>query len=283
MTRRKLFTVEGITIILCVIIFFPLILVIINSAKDGFTVTDKPLALPDNWLMLFENIKTIWTSENIRYRESFFASTIITVFSLIVITLSSSMAAWVLVRRKSKISTFIFLLFIAAMVIPFQVLMLPLVSWFRIVGDIIGIKLLRSYVGMIFAYMGFGAPLSIFLFHGFIKSIPLELEEAARIDGCNSFQTFFHIVMPILKPVFITVLILNGIWIWNDFLLPILILGKGNDIQTIPLAVSNFVGAFVKEWDLILTAALMSILPVIILFVFAQKYIIRGMVDGSIK
>jgi raffinose/stachyose/melibiose transport system permease protein len=136
---------------------------------------------------------------------------------------------------------------------------------------------------MVLAYIGFGAPLSIFLYHGFIKSIPFELEEAAQIDGCNKFQTFIYVVLPILKPITITVLILNGIWIWNDFLLPLLVLGKGTDIQTVPLAIANYVGAFIVQWQYLLTAVLMAMAPVLLLFLFAQKYIIEGMVAGSIK
>ncbi len=283
MKKHSILIIEIFTCILCIMIFLPLVLVFINSAKDSFSVTNAPLALPDRWGQILENMKAIWLDENMNYSNSFFSSAIITMGSLMIITFSSSMAAWMLVRTKTKVSTLIFLIFVSAMVIPFQVLMLPLVSWFRIVGNAIGIKLLRSHIGMIFAYMGFGAPLSIFLFHGFIKSIPLELEEAARIDGCSVYKTFFLIVFPILKPVYMTVLILNGIWIWNDFLLPILLLGKGNRIQTIPLAVSNFAGSFIKEWDLILTAVLMSMIPVVIFFIFAQKYIIRGMVEGAIK
>ncbi len=144
--------------------------------------------------------------------------------------------------------------------------------------------MLRTYHGMILAYMGFGAPLAVFMFHGFIKSIPLELEEAATIDGCAKYQIFFRIVMPILKPIFVTVIILNTIWIWNDFLLPSLILGVGQDIQTIPLAIRAFAGSFVKKWDLIMTAVLMAAAPPIVVgFLFAQKHIIKGMVAGSIK
>ncbi len=281
--RAKMVWLEIVVALLCVIVFLPLVLVVINAAKNPFEVTNQPLALPERWITLFENIKTIWTSENIQYRQSVISSIIITTLSLIVITITSSMAAWALVRTKTKLSLILFMIFVGAMVIPFQVVMLPLISWFRILGNFTGIKMLRSYTGIIFAYAGFGAPLSIFLFHGFIKAIPIEIEDAARVDGCNRLQTFFHIVSPLLKPVYITVIILNGIWIWNDFLLPVLVLGKGNSIQTIPLAVANFVGAFVKEWGLILTAALMSIIPIIILFIFAQKYIIRGMVEGSIK
>jgi raffinose/stachyose/melibiose transport system permease protein len=143
--------------------------------------------------------------------------------------------------------------------------------------------MLRTYHGMIFAYIGFGAPLSVFMFHGFIKSVPLELEEASTIDGCTKPQTFFKIILPILKPIFVTVIILNGIWIWNDFLLPSLILGIGQDIQTIPLAIAAFAGSFVKKWDLIMTAVLMAAIPIIIAFLLAQKHIIKGMVSGSIK
>lgn len=136
---------------------------------------------------------------------------------------------------------------------------------------------------MVLAYVGFGCSLSVFLYHGFIKSIPYELEEAAKIDGCNRFQTFYIIISPILRPIHATVMVLNGIWIWNDYLLPLLVLGKGNKIQTIPLAVANFAGAYVKQWDLILTAILMAMIPIIIFFLAAQKHIIKGMVAGSIK
>jgi raffinose/stachyose/melibiose transport system permease protein len=163
------------------------------------------------------------------------------------------------------------------------VVMFPLVSWYRTIGELIHFRLLQSYVGIILAYIGFGSSLSIFMFHGFVKGIPLELEEAATIDGCTRPQIFFEIVLPILKPIFVTVIILNGIWVWNDYLLPLLILGNGGKIQTLPLAVANFVGSYVKKWDLILTSTLMAMLPVIVLFLFAQKQIVKGMVEGSIK
>jgi len=125
--------------------------------------------------------------------------------------------------------------------------------------------------------------LSIFLYHGFIKGIPVELEEAAKIDGCSRAGVFFHIILPILKPITVTVMILNGIWIWNDFLLPLLVLGANNPVQTLPLAVATFVSSFVRRWDLILTATIMAMVPIIIVFLFLQKHIIKGMVDGSVK
>ncbi len=274
---------EIVTAIIFLLFLFPFLLVLINSAKTSFEVTQYPLALPTRWGNLIDNIVNIWTSESVRYPSSLLSSTIITAVSLVLINLFSAMAGWALVRTKTKASSFIFFLFVASMVIPFQIVMFPLLSWFRTVTTATGVRLLRTYQGIILSYIGFGAPLSIFMFHGFIKSIPLELEEAATIDGCHRHQIFFKIIFPILKPIQATVLVLNGIWIWNDYLLPLLVLGKGNDVMTIPLAVSNFAGAFVKQWDLILTAILMAMVPVILFFLLAQKYIVKGMVAGAIK
>lgn len=274
---------EIVTAVLFLMFMFPFLLVLINSAKSSFEVTQYPLSWPENWGNIIANIVKIWTSESVRYPSSLLTSAIVTVVSLVLINLLSAQAAWALVRTKTKVSSAIFFMFVASMVIPFQIVMFPLLSWFRTVTQITGIRLLRTYQGIILAYIGFGAPLSIFLFHGFIKSIPLELEEAATIDGCHRHQIFYRIIFPILKPIQATVLVLNGIWIWNDYLLPLLVLGKGNTIMTIPLAVSNFAGAFVKQWDLILTAILMAMVPIIIFFLFAQKYIVKGMVAGAIK
>lgn len=274
---------EIITAILFILFIYPFIIVLINSAKGSFEITQSPMTLPSDWSMIIKNAVAIWTNSNIRYPSSFVSSILITVLSLVFITVLASQAAWVLVRTKTKISQVIFFIFVGAMVIPFQIVMFPLLSWFRLITEVTGIKMLRSYTGIIVAYIGFGSSLSIFLYHGFIKSIPYELEEAATIDGCTRFQIFKNVVVPILTPIHATVMILNGLWIWNDYLLPLLVLGKGNRVQTIPLAVANFAGAYVKQWDLILTAILMAMIPIIVLFLFAQKYIIKGMVAGSIK
>ena len=268
---------------LFLVFLFPFFIVIVNSAKDSFSITQNPLSLPSRWQKIFENMAAIWTSPNIQYSSSFLSSAVITAASLVLINLLAAQGAWALVRDKSRLSSGIFLVFVAAMVVPFQIVMFPLLTWFRDVSSVVGIRLLRSYTGILLAYIGFGMSQSIFMFHGFIKSIPLELEEAATIDGCQRWQIFYRIIFPILKPIQATVLVLNGIWIWNDYLLPLLILGKGNRVMTIPLAVSNFAGAYVKQWDLILTAILMAMIPVVILFLFAQKSIIKGMVAGSIK
>ncbi|MCA0384460.1 MAG: carbohydrate ABC transporter permease [Firmicutes bacterium] len=271
------------TVVLFLATMFPFFIVVINAAKSSLEIITDPIALPDKWSQLFANIKTIWTSPSIRYASSVYTSAIITIVSLITISVFSAMAAWVLVRRKTKVSTIVFIIFISGLVIPFQVVMFPLVSLFRIINETFGIQMLRTFHGMIFAYIGFGAPMAVFMFHGFIKSIPLELEEAALIDGCTKPQIFFKIVMPILKPIFVTISILNAIWIWNDFLLPSLILGIGQELQTIPLAIAAFAGSFVKKWDLIMTAVLMAATPILIGFFLGQKHIIKGMVSGSIK
>ena len=274
---------EILTLGLMAFFIAPLILVLINAAKTNNEIINSPLSLPSNWGILWTNITSIWNNVNIRYSQALMNSTIVTFFSLAGITIFSAMAAWVLLRTKTKLSTAIFMMFVAAMVIPFQVVMFPLVKWFGIFQNVTGIPMLRSYFGIIVAYIGFGSSMSIFMFHGFMKAIPHEIEEAAYMDGCGKIRTFFYIVLPILKPIYVTILILNGIWIWNDFLLPMLVLGKGTPVQTIPLAVNNFAGAFLVSWDLMMTAILLALIPVVIFFLSAQKHIIKGMVEGSVK
>jgi len=261
----------------------PFAMVVLNSAKTSREIIFNAVALPERWGQLFTNARLIFTNPTVDYLGAFWDSTVITFLSLIVIVLFSSMSAWVLVRNKTVWSSVLFMIFVAAMVIPFQVLMYPLVRWMRIVGDFFHFRLLGTVPGIVFAYLGFGCPLSIFIFHGFIKNIPYELEESATIDGCSRARTFFSIVFPLLKPIIVTVLILNGIWIWNDYLLPLLVLGSNGIVQTIPVAVTAFAGAYLKQWDLILTSTLIAMLPIIVLYLFAQRYIIKGMVEGAIK
>ena len=249
----------------------PFILVVMNSAKTAQEISLSPVTAPSNWGQLITNVVNVINNPNFSYFSAFLDSAIITIYSLAVIVLCSSMAAWILVRNKTWWSTLIFMTLVASMVVPFQVVMLPLVQWLRIAGDFIGVKLNGSYGGIILCYLGFGCAMSVFIFHGFIKGIPLELEEAADIDGCSRAATFFRIVLPLLQPTAVTVLILNGIWIWNDYLLPLLVLGSSGQVQTLPLAVSMFAGSYIKQWDLILTSTLLTMLPVIILFLFAQR------------
>ena len=275
-------------ILLCLIWISPLALVVINCAKNTASIVLDPIALPAHWGQIVTNFIKVWTDRTVQYSKAFKSSVIITFGSLLFIDIFASMAAWAIVRSKSRISNLVYTIFIASMVIPFQVIMYPLVSWFRTLSTSItlplfGFSMLRSYPGMIFAYIGFGMSMSVFLFSGFVKSIPYEVEEAATVDGCSKLQIYTKIILPMLRPIMVTVTILNGIWIWNDYMLPFLVLGKGNKIQTLPLAVSNFVGAYTKQWDMILCSAFLAIVPVLIFFLLAQKQIMKGMVEGAVK
>jgi raffinose/stachyose/melibiose transport system permease protein len=283
--RRRAARVLGEFLVVLILAAFliPFAMVVINSAKTSKDILFDTLAPPSDWRQLLVNVELIFNNRTVHYANAFFDSALITFFSLAVIVIFSSMCAWALVRTRSAWASLLFMAFVAAMVIPFQVLMFPLVRWMRVLGDALHFRLLQSIPGMVFAYLGFGCPLSIFIFHGFIKNIPYELEESATIDGCSESTTFFKIVFPLLQPIIITVLILNGIWIWNDYLLPLLMLGSNGAVQTIPVAVTAFAGAYLKQWDLILTSALIAMLPVIVLYIFAQRYIIKGMIEGAIK
>ena len=281
--KGRQIALEIVTFLLFVLFMMPFLIVVLNSMRTNQEIINQPVGLPTSIGQLWTNISAVWNNDAFDFMASLKDSIIITVISLAVISIFSSMAAWVLVRNKTKWSAFLFMTYVAAMVIPFQVVMFPLLTWFKQVGDFLHIPMLRSYQGIIFAYLGFGEAMSIFIFHGFIKGVPLELEEAADIDGCSRAGTFFRIVLPLLQPVFVTVLVLNGLWIWNDYLLPLLVLGASGNIRTLPLAVQGFNGAYVKQWHLIMVSTLLAMLPIIILYLFAQKYIVQGMVDGSIK
>ena len=281
--RTKHPAVSAVVFIFFILFMLPFGMVILNSAKTSKEIINNAMGMPEHWGQLFKNITAIFTNESVNYVSAFFDSASITILSLAVIVVFSSMCAWVLVRNDGPTARLVFMLFVMVMVIPFQVLMYPMVRWLRIMGEFLHLPLLGTMKGIVFAYLGFGCPLSIFVFHGFIKNIPYELEEAATIDGCPYALIFFKIVFPLLQPIIITVLILNGIWIWNDYLLPLLVLSSNGAVQTLPLAITVFAGSYLKQWDLILTSTLIAMLPIIILYLFAQRYIIRGMVDGSIK
>ena len=270
--------------ILAIYVLFPFALVVINSCKNKTKIIDNPISFNGASLgQLLSNLDNVINNQSFLFWRAFGFSALITVLSLVLLALFGAMAAWVICRNKTKWSAAIYFTFIASMIIPFQVVMLPLVSTFRDTGKFIGISMLQSVPGIIFAYCGFGGAMTVFILNGFIKGVPYDLEEAASIDGCAPEQTFFRIIFPLLTPVITTVTILNGMWIWNDYLLPSLMLGRAGDIKTLPIAVQAFVGSFVKQWDLILTAALLAILPMIILFLIAQKQIMEGMIEGAVK
>ncbi len=265
-------------------ILFPFYLVVVNACKAPMMITESPVSMNGvSFSQLASNLNDVIHNVHFQFWYAFGSSVIITVVSLVLLALFGGMAAWVICRNKTVWSTLIYFTFIASMIIPFQAVMLALISTFRDAGNFIGIPMLRSIPGTIFAYCGFGGAMTVFILNGFIKGIPYELEEAASIDGCPPEEIFFRVILPLLKPVIVTVSILNGMWIWNDYLLPSLLLGSNSAVKTLPVAIQSFVGSFVTQWNLILAAALLTITPMVIIFLFAQKQIIAGMVDGAIK
>ena len=281
-SRKIILTIIG--IIVAVYTLFPFYLVVMNTFKNANNIVADPVGFGGvSFSQLMANISAVVNNSNFNFWYAFGTSVVITVLSLVLLALFGGMAAWVICRNKTKWSTAIYMVFIASMIIPFQVVMLPLISTFRDVSQFIGISMLQSIPGIVFAYCGFGGAMTVFILTGFIKGIPYELEEAAAIDGCSPEGTFFRIIFPLLTPVITTVTILNGMWIWNDYLLPSLMLGQNGKVKTLPVAVQAFVGSYVKQWDLILTAALLAIVPMIVIFLVAQKQIMNGMVEGAIK
>lgn len=252
----------------------PLAFLILNSFKSQTEIDASPISIPIEW-----NFKYLISAmKQINFLQSFFITLIITVLSVTVITLISSVAAWAMVRCKTKLSFFLFLMFVSAMLVPFQSIMYPLIY----LADILNLK---NIPGLIIMYSGFGLSLSVFLYHGFIKSIPRAIEEAAIIDGANIFQLFWYVIFPLLKPITITVIILNSMWIWNDYLLPFLVLGNSSaKTLTLELYFAKMQSSqFGSPWELIFPAVLVSIIPIILIFFILQKHFIKGISSGAIK
>ena len=281
-SRAILLTV--IAVILAAYVLFPFALVVLNSFKTQAAIVQSPIsAAGASFSQFVTNLSAVVNNKNFVFWRAFGSSAIVTIISLVLLAVFGGMAAWVICRNKAKWSTAIYMVFISSMIIPFQVVMLPLIATFREVGKFVGLGMNGTLPGLIFAYCGFGGAMTVFILTGFIKGIPYELEEAAAIDGCSPEGTFFRIIFPLLKPTIVTVTILNGMWIWNDYLLPSILLGQNNPNKTLPVAVQAFVGSFVKSWDMILTAALLAMIPMIVIFLIAQKHIMDGMVQGAIK
>ncbi|MEW9121158.1 MAG: carbohydrate ABC transporter permease [Thermotaleaceae bacterium] len=259
--------------ILGILFLSPFYIVFVNSLKTQKGIFINVMGLPSKEYFTLKNYTQAFIE--LDFFRSFSNSLLITLSSTAVIVVFASMAAWMMVRTKSKLSTLLFFIFAGAMLIPFQSVMLPLIN-------IMGKLGLLNRIGIIFMYLGFGSSLSIMLYHGFIKGIPLELEEAAILDGCNVFQVFWYIVFPILKPITVTVCILNIMWIWNDFLLPQLVINRP-EWHTIPLKMFYFFGQYSKRWDLALAGLIIAMVPIILFYFIAQKHIVKGVTQGSIK
>jgi raffinose/stachyose/melibiose transport system permease protein len=261
-------------LILAVLFLAPILIVLMNSFKGRFFISDAPFAFPN--AQTFVAVKNYISGiAKTGFIPAFGYSLFITVFSVATIVLFTSMTAWCITRIKSKFSSFLYYLLIFSMIVPFQMVMFTMSKMANILH-------LDNPVGIIVIYLGFGAGLSVFIFSGFIKSIPKEIEEAATIDGCNPIQTFFLIVFPILQPVFITVAILNTMWIWNDYLLPYLVIGS--NYRTIPIAVQYLQGGYgSRDMGAMMAMLVLAIVPIVIFYLTCQKYIIKGVVAGAVK
>ncbi|MGN0453362.1 MAG: carbohydrate ABC transporter permease [Ruminococcus sp.] len=261
--------------LLSVIYVAPLIIVLMNSLKKKAYISRYPFALPDKASFAgFDN----YTGgvEKTDFWGAFLCSLVITVLSVLLIIICTSMCAWYISRVRTKFTRLMYFLFVFSMVVPFQMVMFTLSK----TADILG---LTNPVGISVVYLGFGAGLSVFMFCGFIKSIPLEIEEAAAIDGCSPIRTFFSVVMPILKPTLISVTILQTMWIWNDYLLPYLILDR-KKYTTIPIAVQYLKGGYgAVDMGAMMAVLVLAIIPVLVFYFSCQKYIVKGVVAGAVK
>lgn len=264
-------------IILCVIsaIFIaPVLIVLINSFKYKFSIATEPFVLPSaDTFAGFSNYTVGINSTG--FLSSFGWSLFITVFSVIAIVVFTSMTAWYIVRVKTVLTSLLYYALVFSMIVPFQMVMFTMSKTANVLS-------LDNPLGIIFIYLGFGAGLATFMFSGFIKSVPKGVEEAATIDGCTTLQTYWKIVFPILKPTTITVAILNTMWIWNDYLLPYLVIGK--DYKTIPIAIQYLKGGYGSvDMGAMMAMLVLSIIPVIIFYLSCQKYIIKGVAAGAVK
>lgn len=263
-------------IILLIMFLFPFLMVLINVFKTKGDITSNPLALVGAHGFTLKNFPQAIKKMN--FLSAFTNSFIITVSATVLTIVFSSMTSYVMVRRNWKFTKLLFAMMIASMVIPFQVLMIPLVSLY---GGALGV--LNHRVTLIFMHVGFSLSMATFMFHGAIKTnVPLALEEAATIDGCNSWQTYWRIVFPILKPTIATVAIIDAMAFWNDYLLPSLVLGR-KELYTLPIATQVFYGTFSTDIGLIMAALLLAMAPILILYVFLQRYIVEGVTAGAVK
>ena len=261
--------------LLAVVFIIPVALVVVNSFKSRLYISSAPFALPDSETFVgFSNYISGLTSSG--FLGAFGRSLFITVASVVVIVVCTSMTAWYIVRVKSRFTKVLYYLFVFSMIVPFQMVMYTMTYVVNTIN-------FDNIFGIVPVYLGFGAGLSVFMLSGFVKSIPREIEEAATIDGCTPLQTFFMVVFPILKPTAITVAILNAMWIWNDYLLPYLILGT--DDKTVPVAIQiSMQGAYGStDYGGLMAMLVLAIIPIIIFYLICQKYIIKGVIAGAVK
>lgn len=266
------FIVYSLLSILLLFWLFPLLMALMNSFKTNKELLTNVMSLPS--ALNFDNY--IRTLDKMNYLHSFFNTLLLTFLSVFMMMLFAAMAGWRLCRTKTRLSAVIFSLFIFSMLIPFSSIMIPL---YKI---ILALHIKNSLVGLSFVYAGFGVSMAIFLYHGFVKGIPYELEEAAAMDGCGKWKTFFTIIVPMLKPVTVAIGISNVLWIWNDFLLPLITISD-NKKYSLLLSTNTLFGQYSSDWSAILSALILSAIPVIIFYAVFQKQILKGIGDGAVK
>ncbi|MBO7612454.1 MAG: carbohydrate ABC transporter permease [Treponema sp.] len=262
-------------VLLSAIFLVPVFLVFMNSFKSKLYISSSPFSLParETFVGLQNYINGITSSG---FFLAFLRSVFITVASLALIVVCTSMTSWFIVRVKNKFTRSLYYLFAISMIFPFQMVMYTMTY-------IVNKMNFDNVFGITLVYLGFGAGLSVFMFAGFVKAVPAEMEEAAEIDGCNPLQTFFLVVFPVLKPTAITVAILNAMWVWNDYLLPYLVLGTDN--KTVPVAIQIAMqGAYgATDYGGFMAMLVVAIIPIIAFYISAQKYIIKGVISGAVK
>ncbi|WP_196001715.1 carbohydrate ABC transporter permease [Clostridium sp. 1001271B_151109_B4] len=263
-----------ILIIFSIVFLAPIFIVLYNSFKGKLYISRSPFALPNS--TTFSGLANYVNGiDKTGFISAFGYSLFITVGSTVVIILFTSMTAWYITRVKSKFTSCLYYLFVLSMIVPFQMVMFPM-------SKVANMLSLDNPLGIIIIYLGFGSGLSVFMFSGFVKSIPIDIEEAAMIDGCSPVKTFFLIVLPLLKPIAITIAILNVMWIWNDYLLPYLLLGT--EYKTIPIAVQYLRGGYgAVDMGAMMAILVLAIIPIIIFYLTCQKHIIEGIAAGAVK
>ena len=255
---------------------YPMVMILMNSFKEETTITTSTafdFVTSENSAGFANYIAAL---EKQGFLAAFGYSLVITITSVALILVCCSMCAWFIVRVKNRISNILYYLFVFSMVVPFQMLMFTLSNMANTLG-------FNTPFNICFIYLGFGAGLAVFMFAGFVKTIPLEIEEAATIDGCNPLQTFFHVVLPIMKPTYISVGILETMWVWNDYLLPYLVLDR-TKYQTIPILIQYFRSGYGRvEMGPMFACIMMVIIPIVIMYLLCQRYIINGVISGAVK
>ncbi len=268
--------IAAILVVVAIAVLYPLFFILNNSFKGKFFISKDPFSLPTS-----ETFSGITNYVNGLIKTGLLSaigwSFFITILSVVLIILFTSMTAYYITRVKGKLTQGLYYMFVFSMIVPFQMVMFTMSS----LADTFHLK---NPVGMCVLYLGFGAGQAVFMFAGFIKSVPIDIEEAAMIDGCTPLQNYFKVVFPILKPTAITVAILEAMWIWNDFLLPYLVIGISTKYKTIPVVVQMLVGSNGnKDMGALMAMLVLSIIPIIIFYLSCQKYIIEGVVAGAVK